>query len=306
MKRMVILNPKAGIGLERDIANRLSMLLEDDELIIRSVNRIGDVGLFATEAAAIGCDSLIVAGGDGTIGQVVDATKDAPLPIGIIPRGRANDLAQTLRIPFDLEPAVRLIRAGKIRRIDSACINGRAFVSSCGAGLPVQAIGLTGRWMSGGLTAAVLRLIGHRGYGLGLLRAIITRKRSQAATIKDGNWVTRLDPFALIVSKLPRLGKSFIPTPKADPADRTLHLCLIDNRASIGRLFGIVNRVRKGSLREEQFVTRFQSRHVRVEFAEPQQFFADGDLLPASHSWEISIRPDSVALYTPEYERSVS
>ena len=67
---------------------------------------------------------LIVAGGDGTINDVVNGLGRAGFPegvtLGILPAGTGNDLAATLCIPEDPELAEDVIRQNRERRLDVA------------------------------------------------------------------------------------------------------------------------------------------------------------------------------------------
>ena len=67
---------------------------------------------------------LIVAGGDGTINDVVNGLGRAGFPegvtLGILPAGTGNDLAATLRIPDDADEAERVIHQGRVRTLDVA------------------------------------------------------------------------------------------------------------------------------------------------------------------------------------------
>src|ERR687898_2570070 len=65
---------------------------------------------------------LIVAGGDGTINDVVNGLGRADFPedvtLGILPTGTGNDLAATLEIPRDEDLAEDVIRQSRGRTLD--------------------------------------------------------------------------------------------------------------------------------------------------------------------------------------------
>ena len=76
-------------------------------------------------------DCIVVAGGDGTIGFVVNKMfhQGINLPIGIIPAGTANDFASSLKIPRDSREAALNIINSPIRTVDCGCANGQYFVN---------------------------------------------------------------------------------------------------------------------------------------------------------------------------------
>jgi diacylglycerol kinase (ATP) len=55
----------------------------------------------ATRNAAEDYDAIVVCGGDGTIFDVIQGVADSGVPLGIIPFGTGNVLAQNLKIPKD-------------------------------------------------------------------------------------------------------------------------------------------------------------------------------------------------------------
>jgi YegS/Rv2252/BmrU family lipid kinase len=74
-------------------------------------------------------DLVIVAGGDGTIRKVASflLTHNLEVPLGILPIGSANVLAQSLFIPRRLKAAMRVIDAMKIHAIDVGLINKKEY-----------------------------------------------------------------------------------------------------------------------------------------------------------------------------------
>ena len=79
---------------------------------------------------------ILVAGGDGTVNYVVNMLKrrNLDLPVAVLPTGTANDFANTLGVPSDIEKACRRILGGEIRRVDLGRANDEYFVNvfSCG------------------------------------------------------------------------------------------------------------------------------------------------------------------------------
>ena len=96
----------------------------------------------AAEAVQKGFTTLIVAGGDGSIGEVVngaargwDEKSPFPVTIGILPLGTANDLADNIGIPRDFSAVAQMISKGQTRQIDLCKCNERYFVNNSAAGL---------------------------------------------------------------------------------------------------------------------------------------------------------------------------
>jgi len=123
----------------------------------------------ATEAVRKGFSPIIAAGGDGTVGEVVNGlaraakSKKALLgPLGIMPLGSANDLVCNLGLPLDLKAAAYVIASGNVRKMDIGSVNGLYFVNNSAVGLEpcVSLIQQHITWIKGTLRYIVAALIG--------------------------------------------------------------------------------------------------------------------------------------------------
>lgn len=99
----------------------------------------GDGERYVREAVKLQADTVIAAGGDGTINEVATALaglspEDRPV-LGLVPLGTANDFATSAGIPVEMENALRLAILGKASAIDLARVNGdRYFINMATGG----------------------------------------------------------------------------------------------------------------------------------------------------------------------------
>jgi diacylglycerol kinase (ATP) len=94
----------------------------------------------AAQAVRDGYDTILAAGGDGTLGEVVNGiikgAGDSSLPnFGVLPLGTANDLVYNLKLPNDIQGMAEVIARGYTRKIDVCKVNDRYFVNNAGIGL---------------------------------------------------------------------------------------------------------------------------------------------------------------------------
>ena len=77
----------------------------------------GDAARYVAEAVEDGVDTVVAAGGDGTLSEVAaalagrDGTADALPALGLVPMGTANDFAAAGGLPDQPLPALELIAA---------------------------------------------------------------------------------------------------------------------------------------------------------------------------------------------------
>lgn len=80
---------------------------------------------------------IIVAGGDGTVDNIVNYMKknNIDIPIAILPTGTANDFAKFINMPQDIEAACEQIINSTEKRVDLGKINDDYFLNVASTGL---------------------------------------------------------------------------------------------------------------------------------------------------------------------------
>ena len=81
-------------------------------------------------------DGLLVAGGDGTVHEIVNLMMKGSLdlPLGIIGSGTSNDFATYLGVNADLEAYLDTIVSGRLRRVDLGLVDGTYFINVASGG----------------------------------------------------------------------------------------------------------------------------------------------------------------------------
>jgi diacylglycerol kinase (ATP) len=113
---VIIGNPNSGRAGSKGYLERCATVLRSGGLAVEVMNT--ERPDHATELASLAGDSLVVvAGGDGTINEVINGLhREATL--GILPLGTANVLARELGLPLDPEGACERILRGERMRMD--------------------------------------------------------------------------------------------------------------------------------------------------------------------------------------------
>lgn len=151
MRICVIFNPTAKGDKARNFRRQLGEFAADATL--RPTTNAGAARDLARSAAEEGFETIVAAGGDGTLNEVVNGIGDAEngfkrCRFGVIPLGTVNVFALELGIPFGLEEAWQIIRAAKERKIDLAEATFRVgdkrvtrrFLQMAGAGWDARAV----------------------------------------------------------------------------------------------------------------------------------------------------------------------
>jgi diacylglycerol kinase (ATP) len=90
--------------------------------------------------------TVMVAGGDGSIGWVVRKLADTKHPLGILSLGTFNNFAKSLHLPTTVDAAIRVIQRGRPHPITLGRMNNKIF-------LEAAAIGLFGETIAAGESA---------------------------------------------------------------------------------------------------------------------------------------------------------
>jgi len=137
-KSLLILSSKAG-SMTPEIEGKLRKAF-DGSLIVEFDPKMDLEKLVSPTA------TIIVAGGDGTIGWVVRRLADTKHPLGILSMGTFNNFAKSLHLPTRVDAAIRVIKTGKPHPITLGRLNGKIF-------LEAAAIGLFGETIAAGESA---------------------------------------------------------------------------------------------------------------------------------------------------------
>jgi diacylglycerol kinase (ATP) len=99
----------------------------------------GDAGAAARDAASLGYDHVFIAGGDGTLNEVINGLGSVEsafekTTIGLLPLGTGNDFAAALGLPADPEAALETVLEATPRAVDLGRVNDRFFVNVSAGG----------------------------------------------------------------------------------------------------------------------------------------------------------------------------
>ena len=138
-KILVILNPAA--RGERANAQKEKIAALSLRAVVHLTHSPGDARDMAKQAVEDGFTTVIAAGGDGTVNEVVNGLAGTDVDFGILPVGTMNVFATELGIPQnDLPKAWKIIEDGFVRQVDLPRAGEEYFVQLAGAGLDAEVV----------------------------------------------------------------------------------------------------------------------------------------------------------------------
>lgn len=276
----VILNPASG-GAKRAI-NRCKidrvLTAKDIDYELHQTAKTGDAEELAEKAALSGVRRILVAGGDGTLHEVVNglmaagASLSADITIGLLPLGTGNDWARTLGVPLRLEAACELLKTG----LPVACDLGEVACIKDGQVATAYFVNIAGV----GIDAHIVRLVqdqspGRMQYWIGLLKACRSFQAPQLQVCADG-WQHCGRTLGAFVCIGRFLAGGMRIAPQANYHDGLFEITVIDNLRPLEILLHIPMLL-FGNLASSGKVRTTQARSVTVEGDGLVQ--ADGEII---------------------------
>src|SRR6058998_956367 len=153
MKTCVIFNPAARGQKATQFRDHLATLAA--RVTLKPTYAAGAGRPLAAEAVREGFETIVAAGGDGTLNEVLNGIGDEPdgfarARLGVLPLGTINVFAREIGMPLDLHRAWAVIRRGRESAIDLPQVEfgatgksqRRWFAQLAGAGLDAHAVEL--------------------------------------------------------------------------------------------------------------------------------------------------------------------
>ena len=245
---------------------------------------------------------LIVAGGDGTVNDVVNGLGKAGFPegvtLGILPAGTGNDLAATLCIPEDPEVAEDVIRQNRMRTLDVARVRSegvgeRFFINVATGGLGAEISSVNDKELK------------KRWGKLSYLRASLEVARNfdvrELSLYLDGE-EHRVRAVNIAVGNCRYTGGGWPATPRANPEDGLLDVVVIETLGA-AELFDLAPAVlAESTYLDKEGVLFVRAKEIRVETQPPGlEFTADGEVI-GNEPAQFSVLPRTLKVIVgPEY-----
>lgn len=285
VRACVIFNPAA----KGQKAERFRRCLADvaSECALKKTSGPGHARKLAAEAVAEGFDTVIAAGGDGTVSEVLNGLGDVPdgferARLGVLPLGTVNVFVRELGMSTQPEAAWQILRKAREARIDLGCVEHTVsnqkrriyFVQMAGAGLDARAIELVS-W-------SLKKKIGPLSYIVAGFKALLEKPAS--IVVSDGK--KSVTGQMVLVGNGRLYGGSFRIFPKAENRDGLLDVCVFP-RANWLTLLRCGPPLLLQKKLPTGAVTRFQAESFTLTSSRPVPFEVEGELagqLPATFS----------------------
>jgi diacylglycerol kinase family enzyme len=300
---VVVANPKAGARSGAPTVERLVHLLHDEGYVTEILTDM-DAASRRTEQLLAGGDlrTVVAAGGDGTVGLVVNRTPIGT-PVTVLPLGTENLLSKYLRVSPTPESVLRIIRCGTAVRLDAGRVGDRIFLLMASCGFDAEVVHRLHQQRHGNihhLSYAKPILDSIRTYEYPQLRVYCRDEPESPPKDPDTPAASCGEPILAhwaFVMNLPRYAGGLQIIPQALGDDGLLDVCTFREGSlwtGLMYLAGVVLGRHQGY---EDCVNR-RARWIRIESDRPAPYQLDGD--PGGFTpLEIETLPGRLTLLAP-------
>ena len=284
-KHLFVINPVSGgtdkQGLIDDIHQKFSNL----SYKIWKTTGKKDKENLESELEAYQPDMVFLAGGDGTINQLLMPIVDRNIEFSIIPSGSANGLATDLGI--SIENCLDILDNSHRTELDIIMINDNPMIHMADLGLNAT---LVKRYEEENRR-------GFIGYAISAIKELpAINQPFKAKIIIDGS-AQEFETSFLVIANSQRYGTGFEINPKGKVNDRMFELCLM-NELSIESIFGHLFQDTQENSDKMMFEV-LSTDQCEIELKEKVNFQVDGEYIGTFDYLKIKPHPKSARLILP-------
>lgn len=235
---------------------------------------------------------VVIAGGDGTISNIVAAIKDLPINIGIIPRGSGNGLALAAGISKDVNKAIDIVFHGNAQQVDAFLINDKFSCMLSGIGFDAQVAHEFDSQKQRGLKKYIQLVVKN-----------LQRIKSYRFSIKAKEVDLQVRAYFISIANSNQFGNQFTIAPKASLQDGLLDIVAVEKTNVFFVLMRILWHIRfgtfTGDFTKRRGITYFQTDELTITNPDKAPLHIDGDGQPGAATFYIKVIPAAYSLLMP-------
>lgn len=238
---------------------------------------------------------VIIAGGDGTVSQVVSSLMDQQVNFGIIPCGSGNGLANTAKIPKQPANALDIIFKGNPVAIDGFYINQQFACMLCGLGFDAKVAHDFAAQSKRGLATYIKQVVKNFFHA---------KSYSFELTVNDQTFT--IDAYFISVANSNQFGNNFTIAPKASLYDGLLDIVIVTRQSKLSVLLQTLkqisgnNKLQTETIKEnKKGVIYFQTESLIIRNLSLAPLHIDGDPAETPNTLKIEIKKQCFRLIQP-------
>ena len=241
LKYKIIANPTSGGGNGKKLIPVVSEWLKshDVDFELQETEHPWHAAQIAEEAIEQGFDAVISMGGDGTANEVLNGMMLAKkiglhtVKMGVIPVGRGNDFAFSMKMPLNYEDGCKLLTNPTTRMIDIGFVRGGLYPEGRYFG---NGIGIGFDAVVGFQAVKYKKLGGFPSYIFGVIETLSLYFKAPKLKIEMDDEVIEANPLMVSIMNGTRMGGGFMMAPNSHSDDGNFDICLVNQISRIATL----------------------------------------------------------------------
>lgn len=286
-KILFVVNPTSGTALNSDYRDVITEFSEKEgfEWEIFETSGKGDPENIRHHIETFNPDTVIAAGGDGTVNIVAVELLGKDIKLGIIPSGSANGLAHNLDIPDNFRKALKFNLHNEAGAMDVIKINERYYC------LHLSDVGINARIVKRFEKEGSKGLLG---YGKQLFKELRGGKTYFPFYIEiPGQRRKKMNAEMLVIANARSFGTGAIINPTGQINDGKFEIIII-RPYPWWFVFTFVFASFIGKLHKMEYVRVYSTKEAKITLPQKQECQVDGEIIPATALLNVKIVPGAL------------
>lgn len=296
-KILYLVNPISGTGSKSKLREAIAAHTNKAGINyeISDTRKDGDYQLLRDKIINESITDVVIAGGDGTINQVVGALQGMKVRIGLLPTGSGNGLAHAAGIPTNTVKALRLIFKGKTKPCDGFMFKNKFGCMLAGVGYDAQ-------------VAADFQLQQRRGLVtyIRLCWKNFWKAPGYSISLQFGGQLITKEVLFVSIANSNQFGNKVTIAPKASLNDGLLDIVVVLKKNSFGTVFTLLKQIAAGKIKphetladERSGVLYFQTAEMYIDNPQQAPLHVDGEPIGSYTSLLVRVVPNAFMLIRP-------
>ena len=295
-KRIIyIINPIAGTRTKKNLHEFIQKTTRDRGVSFHIFPSVasGDYSFLRPIILEERITDVVIAGGDGTVSQVVSSLMNERVNFGIIPCGSGNGLALAAKIPKEPGKALDIIFHGEALAIDGFYVNNQFACMLCGVGFDAKVAHEFARQPRRGLSTYA-SLVSKNFFSISPYRFEVESNGMQFST----------EAFFISIANSNQFGNNFTIAPQASLADGLLDIVIVKKAAKPVLLYNLARQIFAGKIKKvesslDEPIIYFQAPSIKIKNTGNAPMHIDGDPAETPEELNIEIRKKCFRLIHP-------
>jgi YegS/Rv2252/BmrU family lipid kinase len=292
-----IINPIAGTRTKKDLQSFIEQTTKEKKIPFKIFPSVasGDYSFLLPVIKKENTTDVVIAGGDGTVSQVVNSLMNANVNFGIIPCGSGNGLAYAAKIPKQPAKALDIIFTGSPSAIDGFTINNQFACMLCGLGFDAKVAHDFAQQPKRGLSTYVQQVVKN-----------FFAAKTYRFDLKVNGASLQTDAFFISIANSNQFGNNFTIAPQASLSDGLLDIVIVTSQNKLSLLLQTFKQVSgRNKLQTDSIIDKkkgiiyFQTAALTIHNTSQAPLHIDGDPAETPGKIHIEVKKKCFRLIQP-------